>query len=58
MAGNTQKKLWAQYTKIEFDGESDCILGLEDVEEIRQLTKNKKKKKNWKNDAKKEKDNW
>ena len=55
LAANTRKKRRAQRTGIQYDGQGARVLSLEDVEERRQLAENKKRDKEAKKLAQKEK---
>ncbi len=52
---NTQRKRQAQRTRIQYNGPSACVLSLEEVKERRQLAENKRKDKEAKKLAQKEK---
>ena len=54
LAANTQKKRRAQHTGIQYDSQGAYVLSLEDVEERKQLAKNKRKDKEAKKLAQKE----
>ena len=59
LAANTRKKQQVQQTEIVYDGQGACVLSVEDVKKKRQLAENKKKDKEAKRLAQKEKqDDW
>ena len=55
LAANTRKKRQVQHTKIQYDGQSARVSSLEDVEERRQVAENKRKDKEARKLAQKEK---
>ena len=55
LAANTRKKQRAQRTGTQYDGQGARVLSLEDVEKRRRLVENKKKGKEAKSQARKEK---
>ena len=55
LASNTRKKQRAQRTGIQYDGQGARVLSMEDVEKRRELADNKKREKEAKSQAKKEK---
>ncbi len=55
LAVNTQKKQQAEHTRIQYGGQGACVLSMKDVEDRRQLVGNKKKDKEAKLSAQKEK---
>ena len=55
LAANIQKKRQAQCTEILYNGQGACVLSLKDIKKRRQLAKNKKRDKEAKKLAQKEK---